>query len=272
MKMLVLMFFIGYCTLLYPQFEGVFVTEPEVDYDLYYRTCDELIDSVTVFFAGRINHIPKDYEKGVKIFFTADKNGKVKDVEFEEDSRNKFDTELSGFLKGFKFNNPVIRYIRGDAFNVRMSIAFEYTIDTERLDVAIDHYSYWMDEYPVNKDLDIRRLKPQYNKEDTIAFYIINNNEKPLLYYIRVEGKMSGLNNWIDSSEWGSSISQDSGQLNVLEGKDTISIKLLAKDIYVPDVSCRFVVNNGFKPSVMDKKVYSYIFKVSHNINVPQLY
>lgn len=263
MKILILtsILFIGYDSFLYPQFEGVFVTEPEIDYDLYYETCDILRDSMNVFFTERITHIPKDYEKEVKVFFTAEKDGKITDIEFDKDFENDFNDELAYFLKKIKFDNSFINNFIGDSFNVRMSIAFKYIKNTKCLDIAIDHYTYWKEDLSV-KDVRIRKLKPEYNRADTITFDIINYLAAPLYFYISVEGKLRGQLEWIDSNVWDSIFSQNIKQFGTIESKDTISIQLFAKDLYERPDFYRIVTNYGFKPSAIDEKYYSYSFTI----------
>lgn len=254
--------FIGYCSLLYPQFEGVFMTEPEIDYDLYHKTCDVLIDSTSLFFAERVSHIPEEYEKGVKVFFTAERNGGIKDVEFEENLESEFDIQLSCFLRSFKFNNSPINNFLGDAFNTRMSIMLIYNKHERFLNVLIEHYTYWKEEYPLRKDIEIKKLKPIYDKTDTITFNLINNLEQALYFSLSLEGRLRGQLDWIDSSVWGSSISQDNMQIEKIESKNTISKQLLVKNFYeVPDYY-RIVINYGLQPSVMNEKIYSYSFIV----------
>lgn len=263
MKTLILTFIllVGYSSFLYPQLEGVFVTEPEINYDVYYKTCDILRDSMYVFFTERITHIPKDYEKDVKVFFTAEKDGKITDVEFDKDFESDFNDELAHFLKKIRFDNSFINYYNGDAFNVRMSIAFKYIKNTKYLDIAIGHYTYWK-ENPSVKDVRIRKLKPEYNKPDIITFDIINYLATPLYFYLSVEGQLRGQLEWKDSNVCNSNFSQSFNQLTTIESKDTLSIQLLAKDLYERPDFYRIVTNYGFIPSAIDEKYYSYSFTI----------
>ena len=143
MKALTLiLFFIGYCTLSYSQCDKVFVTEPEIQYDVYYKSCDALRDSLSIFFAERKNYIPESYNKGVKIFFTAKTDGRIENIIFWK-TENKFDDELYSFLENFKFDNPLIKYYRGDTFNTRLKLLVKYNDTTTLLNIGIDILCYW---------------------------------------------------------------------------------------------------------------------------------
>lgn len=148
MKKLVTIFFIGYCNLLYSQdiseYGGIFMTGREFDSDLFFKFGDTLRNSLGVFFAERINLIPKDYDDKVHLLFTVKKDGKIEDIEFEDETENQFNSELYCFLENYKIRQyPLLKYYSGDSLNVRAILSLQLDCTKRYLFAGINYCEYW---------------------------------------------------------------------------------------------------------------------------------
>ncbi|MGI6073567.1 MAG: hypothetical protein ACOYEA_02850 [Fermentimonas sp.] len=152
MRFIVFIIFLCYYSLSFSQDYKVFTTEPEIQYDEYYSSLDQLRDSLIFFFAERKSYIPQKYNCGEKIFFTVDQYGLINDIALEN-NKSRFDYELYQFLKEFEFEGPILKYYNGTSFNIRLLLFIEYSNLSKLLTIKIDHIYYWNNDsfHPVCK-------------------------------------------------------------------------------------------------------------------------